>query len=757
MPFVPATPEAHISLTTTSSHTCAGVTNLGTQCNRSLPANHSPSNPPATGVITTIGNRSLYFCPKHQDQASNIVLRHTASFAHRRALVGRGSLDTLIEQVEVLVGPEVTPGGGRHGNTVRTKVTSETKKVGRADDPFALHHKEDDDDMGLDGTQQQRPPTPPIRYDHPTKPRKKKNLLLRILLGCCCSCLSSSSDSDDDANARKHQNEKNWSERTREAELRQAAAGVVGNSYNQTAPGKKADGKKKTVRMETVPPAPTMPMMVPKGPDDLKGVLKKGDGKGKRAQPVGQTPVTVLSDEEEESESETDKIDTSKLTKEEQRLISLIPPSLPRKAAAKLRTELLRPFSDKDEPGYIYIFWLTDSPLSPFATPSPSPAPSPGAHKNTNILSSTSGGRRLSAYLDPSNNPSGSPRPKLLFKIGRAVNVQRRLHQWSTQCGYNLSLIRYYPHTSATSPAPKLSPGASSSYLSATPTGVASPDLSPGGSPLGRKVPNVNRVERLIHLELGAMPGANPVVTCDGCGKQHKEWFELDASREGVLGVDAVVKKWIAYAEGGPKEAQRVMAANAAIHAAAASNQHYQVKRVGSIKRPQPPKRQQANVNGVVKEKKVFAPPKAASPLATGSGVKMYDRKKLNASYVPPGASEKDSDEDYVASDDDENATPTKKKQSTRPARSPRNNNKQPAKSHTSTPTKQAKKPVNNGNMDTPKKRTPNKVQKRQPRKGNNGDYEYSVDGSGENGRWEEADYDDEWWDEDFDPRKMRN
>src|SRR5207302_4583550 len=41
---------------------------------------------------------------------------------------------------------------------------------------------------------------------------------------------------------------------------------------------------------------------------------------------------------------------------------------------------------------------------------------------------------------------------RILLKIGRANNVQRRLHEWSTQCGYNLSLIRFYPHVSASSP-----------------------------------------------------------------------------------------------------------------------------------------------------------------------------------------------------------------------------------------------------------------------------------------------------------------
>jgi hypothetical protein len=175
----------------------------------------------------------------------------------------------------------------------------------------------------------------------------------------------------------------------------------------------------------------------------------------------------------------------------------------------RLQQELLKPFSPKDEPGYIYMFWLTDSPLSPFSTPVPSGPSTPSDHL-------------LRAAANAASTPGGS-RPKLLFKIGRAVNVQRRLHQWTAQCGYNLALIRYYPHTSASSP------------------GV--------GKEVARTVPNVNRVERLIHLELGATPGARPKKQCEVCGKTHQEWFEVEASKEGILAVDEVIKRWIAYAE----------------------------------------------------------------------------------------------------------------------------------------------------------------------------------------------------------------
>jgi hypothetical protein len=54
-------------------------------------------------------------------------------------------------------------------------------------------------------------------------------------------------------------------------------------------------------------------------------------------------------------------------------------------------------------------------------------------------------------------------------------------------------------------------------------------------------------VERLIHLELAAQ---RVVKKCDACGKDHREWFEVEASREGVKAVDEVIKRWVAWAEG---------------------------------------------------------------------------------------------------------------------------------------------------------------------------------------------------------------
>jgi len=122
----------------------------------------------------------------------------------------------------------------------------------------------------------------------------------------------------------------------------------------------------------------------------------------------------------------------------------------------------------------------------------------------------------------------------ILLKIGRANNVHRRMNEWSRQCGYRLSLVRYYPYVPSTpspTPSPQTSPAQSRRHSSA------------GGV---RKVPHAMRVERLIHLELGEQ---RVVKKCEACGKDHREWFEVEASKEGVRKVDEVVKRWVDWAE----------------------------------------------------------------------------------------------------------------------------------------------------------------------------------------------------------------
>ncbi|KAI8624364.1 DUF1766-domain-containing protein [Xylariaceae sp. FL1651] len=199
-------------------------------------------------------------------------------------------------------------------------------------------------------------------------------------------------------------------------------------------------------------------------------------------------------------------------TSQTSRYLSLIPESVQPETAANLLKELAKPVAPTDEPGYIYIFWLT--PESESLTPpveaarnllAPPTRPDMHHRRTSDVLQS----------FATQSNRTGSSSKTILLKIGRASNVQRRLNEWQRQCGYNISLIRYYPYVS--------------SNLPSTP----------------RKMPHSHKVERLIHIELdGHGLRVNHKASCDACGRNHREWFEVEATRAGINTVDEIVRRW---------------------------------------------------------------------------------------------------------------------------------------------------------------------------------------------------------------------
>ncbi|KAI1753531.1 meiotically up-regulated gene 113-domain-containing protein [Xylaria castorea] len=201
--------------------------------------------------------------------------------------------------------------------------------------------------------------------------------------------------------------------------------------------------------------------------------------------------------------------------------LSLIPNSVLPETAANLLKELSKPYSQTDEAGYIYIFWLTPE-SQPSAPPAevarnllaPPPRPDMRQRRTSDVLQS----------FATQSTRAGSSSKTILLKIGRASNVQRRLNEWQRQCGYNISLIRYYPYVSSSRPS--------------TP----------------RKMPHSHKVERLIHIELeGQGLRVNHKVGCDACGRNHREWFEVEATRAGINTVDEIVRRWSDWDEGNPQ------------------------------------------------------------------------------------------------------------------------------------------------------------------------------------------------------------
>ena len=206
-----------------------------------------------------------------------------------------------------------------------------------------------------------------------------------------------------------------------------------------------------------------------------------------------------------------------KRTSETQNLLSLIPKTLSPQVTSSLLAELSRPLSPHDEDGYIYIFWLTpDSDTSPDDDTASSLLDdnSHSPNRRDAVLQRYASVRRPSNTLTSFN----AQKKTIMLKIGRAQNVHRRMSQWSKQCGQNITLIRYYPHS---------------------PSSASSTPAPP------RKVPNVGRVERLIHLELSDKKAIKD--ECEQCGREHREWFEVGASRDGLKSIDACVRRWVGW------------------------------------------------------------------------------------------------------------------------------------------------------------------------------------------------------------------
>lgn len=132
------------------------------------------------------------------------------------------------------------------------------------------------------------------------------------------------------------------------------------------------------------------------------------------------------------------------------------------------------------------------------------------------------GNEALQRYASVRQKPT---QPKsVLLKIGRAANVHRRLSQWTKQCSYNITLIRYYPYKETQT------------------------QTSPGSAVTPQKVPHVHRAERLIHLELAEKRVVDH-GPCENCGKEHREWFEIEATRNGLKNVDEVIRRWVGWSE----------------------------------------------------------------------------------------------------------------------------------------------------------------------------------------------------------------
>ncbi|KAK4501171.1 hypothetical protein PRZ48_006977 [Zasmidium cellare] len=499
----PHTPEALLGRNDSKnpSSTCKGITSSGRPCRRALasPNGKRKSNVSAlNGVVALVEEdgrvqEADFYCWQHKDQAEEKVQQEVnkGKKARRKRsaelvpLQERSSIDTLVQRL----GIESVPEEYISGIDLKSPTSAPNKRNSKPERQPKPPRRTETADFA-------DPASRPARTSHPVSPTEKLDYTsarparkpAKKKPSFWASLCCASSDKDDDyVEIVRHR------KRTEQA-----------HRPSQTS----APAPPPRVPHESRPSSTSIPTRKPLSP---------------------QTP-TRPNQQRASSNPHTNQ------------LLSLIPQTCSPQTTSILLAELIKPISPADEEGYIYIFWLTPQSKD---TPSESTARSlltPQDHRPRNS-------RRISDVMtefsydgndefgESSRGTHGNGGGKtIMLKIGRANNITRRMNEWQRQCGYKLNLVRWYPYIPSNTPQ-------------TSPERPLYPDLTQPPrrqSDIVRRVPYVKRVERLIHLELAEK---RVLRDCRACGKEHREWFEVEASQEGVKGVDECVRRWVEWAE----------------------------------------------------------------------------------------------------------------------------------------------------------------------------------------------------------------
>ncbi|PVI03417.1 DUF1766-domain-containing protein [Periconia macrospinosa] len=538
MSFTGVAPEALLprSDSRNPATTCKGITKSGRACRRAIDAKASADD----GVLAVVSvvsdgdeeetGAAAYFCWQHKDQAERLTSGNAeGQDTHLYPLKERSSIDTLVARLGVLdvEDPAEAQKQAQRQRRRQSRQDGTSRPPRRINRPPTWDHVQGplmsvpSDLMAQQKHSNHRPAA---------RPQKKKPSFWRSL---CCG------EADDD-----------YVEVVRHKKR-------IQNQQPETVMNSNLED---FLRPQTSQPTP---QFRPNGAVPVSKPTSTSPGRHQNSsipnrKPLGEKTARPLNK-------------TASRPSETSTLLSYIPKSLPPQLASTLLAEMSKPISQSDEEGYIYIFWLTPDDLGPAPSSTASTLLSPPSRPDQNRRTSdilrqysvrqspqqprgaadTTRQRRLSGNPSPSsssNEKSDQPEKKTIFlKIGRANNVTRRMNEWKRQCGYSLSLVRYYPYVPSTpSPSPNASPAHSRHQSYNNSDGQRPSDTNRRVSSGVRKVPHAHRVERLIHLELGEK---RVMKQCEACGKEHREWFEVEASREGIKGVDEVVRRWVEWAE----------------------------------------------------------------------------------------------------------------------------------------------------------------------------------------------------------------
>ncbi|KAF2240299.1 DUF1766-domain-containing protein [Trematosphaeria pertusa] len=537
MAFTGRTPESLLprSDSKNPATTCKGITKSGRPCRRAIDTTLSSRNNGVLAVVSVASDSdeedtgaAAFFCWQHKDQAEQLAAANAEGPSRQDTrlypLQERSSIDTLVARLGVLEVEEPAQTAQQKRRQSRQEERRSGKRPPRRvnrpptwDQVQGPLMSVPSDVMAEKNRIGQRPGA---------RPQRKKPGFWQML---CCGA------ADDD-----------YVEVVRHKKRVQGQASLPPTTqYASEAPMPQAPHR--TYQSRPSDGASPVPPSAPRPPSSSVPSRK----------PLSEKPARPLNKTASPRPSETST------------LLSHIPKSLPPQTTSTLLSELSKPISPHDEEGYIYIFWLTPEALGPAPSSTASTLLAPPSSRRPEQSRRTSDVLRQYSVRRPQRSSQRPPRMKsaepqsstsgddekntILLKIGRANNVTRRMNEWTRQCGYSLSLVRWYPYvpssTQSPSPSPHASPAHSRrpSYQNRNQNQNQRPsDPVRRVSEGVRKVPHAHRVERLVHIELGEQ---RAMKKCEACGKEHREWFEVEASREGVKRVDEVVRRWVDWAE----------------------------------------------------------------------------------------------------------------------------------------------------------------------------------------------------------------
>ncbi|EUC49047.1 hypothetical protein COCMIDRAFT_23228 [Bipolaris oryzae ATCC 44560] len=511
--FTGVTPESLIprSDSRNPATTCKGLTQSGRPCKRPIDAKE-PEGDGVLAVTSVAGDDSgeeigaaAYFCWQHKDQAETLAAKEsTGPATELYPLKERTSIDTLVQRLGVLDVDEPNEAAPRKRRSSGHRRRSGSRPPRRINRPPTWD--------AVQGPLMSVPSD--VMADRKRRDRPSKSAPPVKKLGFWASLCCGSADEE-------------IPEPTRHKK-----------KTEQPPPAEPAQTE---TPMQDIP----QPTSQPPQPPRVQGQSRKSSSQHSRPsssrKPLSEKPSRPVNKTNPSSDSET------------AALLRYIPTSLPPKLASTLLAELSKPISSHDEDGFIYIFWLTPEAAGPAPASAASnllaPRAEGGSRRRTSDVMRQYSVKEKKGEKGGEKGEKGS-KGTILLKIGRANNVHRRMNEWTRQCGYSLSLVRYYPHVSSATPSPAGSRQPSHQGRESSGGSGADSKLQVGGDGAAaagvRKVPYAHRVERMIHLELGEQ---RVIKQCEACGKSHKEWFEVEATRDGIKKVDEVVKRWVEWAE----------------------------------------------------------------------------------------------------------------------------------------------------------------------------------------------------------------